>query len=282
MPSHRDPSGQKSGRAGLIALLLAGGLVAVLAVYGLINSSWLGDDGDTPAQAASTGDTDGQPTETTDAPTTDQSATETTDETSATTEAPADASSTTDAAAEAKAETAAAFQQSLAGCQDELGAAQDALDAAAVSANNWRLHYEASEDLNSGKINIDKADEIWAETKANGAEEVADFQDKNTAYDDLQGSCSGLTDLADLESADQDVATACAAHGTATTAALEAASAVNNQWDEHVQMMASKADFDPEEYVHEWHLDVAAAPPVTKAYEDALAELAESPACSTE
>lgn len=152
---------------------------------------------------------------------------------------------------------------------------------AAVSAHNWRLHYEASLDLNADEITIDEANEIWAETKANGAAAVAAFATAEAAYLQVQGGCAGLDDRAGSPTAEQRATIeACTVRGEALAGLIEAATAVNTQWDEHVQMMAAKATFDPTEYLHEWHRDVEAAPPVMAAYERAVATFEEAPDCT--
>lgn len=58
------------------------------------------------------------------------------------------------------------------------------------------------------------------------------------------------------------------------------ADAVNNDWAEHGAMMASKAEQDINDYMAEWHHDVAAAPENMDPYDEAVAALEAAPACS--
>lgn len=262
MGRHTDVASRASnGR--LPALIIAGVLVLALLAYvvwGLVNR-----DDDTP------GASDEPTSAVTEEPTTDDAAA-TSDAVSAT--ETADAAPTT-----AESTEAATPSEELTACAAEVAAGEELAEVAKVGATNWKLHYTASVDYNAGRISLDKANEIFGETKVNVSEEVADYESARTAYEQASGACTELAEAPD-DGEFADEAADCADRGQALNDLTTAADKVMGDWSKHGDMMASKAEQDINAYMAEWHHDVATAPENMKPYEEAVAALEEAPACT--
>lgn len=266
MGRHTDvASGAGNGRQP--ALIIAGVLVLALLAYvvwGLVN----GDD-DT------SGASDEPTSAVTEEPTTDDAAA-TSDPVGATDDA---AATTAAAPTTAEPTEAAGPSEELTACAAEVAVGEELAEVAKVGATNWKSHYTASVDYNAGRISLDEANEIFGETKVNVMEEVADYEQARAAYEEASGACTELAEAPD-DGDFADKAADCADRGAALNDLTTTADKVMGDWAEHGAMMASKAEQDINDYMAEWHHDVDTAPENMKPYEEAVAALAEAPACS--
>lgn len=229
----------------------------------------------------------------------DPSASETTDSVHATTNSP-DAASTTTATPQPATENATPTDEEtstgeatspgedeatsqppteLTACVGEVTAGDDFAAAAEQSAAHWIQHYDASVELNAGRMSLEQAQADWDETKAAGPEDMERYQGAQSAYDDVFGSCADLADVevpADYTEQAQD----CAARSDAVALVAQVSQPMNSDWRAHLDFMETKDEADPVQYVEDWREDVVAAPNNVEPYQEAVAQLDQAPACS--
>lgn len=268
--------GTPAGGSGRLVLLLLLGVVAV-ALVGVGLSAVLGDDdtGTSPqarADAGGPGDT-AAPTPT--APAGGATSTDSPGPSSSSTAVPpADAAPTTSPPGDA----APADSAALLDCAERTRAGDDWAAAVAGAASNWETHYQASIGLNSGELSLPEAEADWDRTREAGPADLEEVDVTSTAFDTTADGCDALAGAerpAGLERQAQD----CLARASALDDLRVPAERVLTDWAHHQEMMATKDEVDPEEYIVMWREDVAFAPTRMQPYRDAAAALAQAPAC---
>lgn len=202
---------------------------------------------------------------------------------------PSDAAATTTNAPEATSSDAAAATsapavaagppEELTACGSEVDAGEDFASAAEKSAVNWIQHYDASVELNAGRMTLEEAQEEWAESKAEGPGDMERFDGAQAKYDEVFGSCAELADT-DVSPEYADAAQDCQERGEALALVAELSQPMNADWGAHLDFMETKEAADPVAYVADWRDDVADAPNNVDPCEDAVELLEEAPACS--
>lgn len=284
MARHRDPASGAGGRTAT-ALLAVAALVVIGLIAFAIRGASSGDDdpqagtqpsASTPAAPTTTGATT-TGTTTTGATTTGATTTTsepTTSEPTTSEPTSSSSSSTTSTTAEA-----AAPPPELEDCVSEVAAGDDLAKALHGSATHWQAHYGASEDLHKDKIDLDRAKEIWAESKAAGPGDMTATKKATTAYDKASGGCAALSDAtvdADFEQAAAD----CEQRSDAVAEVARTGAKMNDDWSAHLDMMAEKGEMDPDHYLDMWLEMVDNAPTDMRPYEQAVADLKSAPSCS--
>lgn len=286
MGKHRgdDAAG---GPARLVIVALLGVAALALIVFGL--SSVLGGEDDAPQAGPGSGATEG-PTpssghgghaagpSTTDAPTTTPAPAAT-----ATTEPPAAASGSAPADGEATSAPPAAEPSgppaALADCASQTEAGDDYLAATQQAADNWEVHYQASVGLNDGSLPLEAAEANWDRTREAGPADVEAYQAATTALDDAGAACAGLAE-ATVPTEYQERVDSCVARAEVVAEVRTRGDAMMGDWENHLEMMRTKEEFDPEEYILMWREDVAFAPERMEPYRAAAEDLEAAPACT--
>lgn len=284
MGRHTSEVDAGSGNGRRVAVVIVGLLLLALLAFFILplfnGDDGGGDDGDGGAPTTPPASTS-QSEQTTDtAPTSAASTEDATDtsEAAPTSEAPTSEDPTTE---DSTSENAAPSgpPPELTACAGEVAAGQELASVANVGASNWKSHFTASVDYNAGDITLDEANDIFNTTKANVAQEVEDYEAARAAYDEATGGCTELA-AADVDEEFTDAAASCTARAEALSNLAATADKVNADWAAHGAMMASKAEQDINDYMEEWHHDVAAAPENMDPYDDAVAALEAAPPCS--
>ncbi len=167
--------------------------------------------------------------------------------------------------------------EALAACTDEVDAAQTVADAAAVSAEHWKVHYTAQLKIDSGEYTFEEAGKDWANKKY-GPEDVKRFNSAEKAYDKVAGACADL----DVDALDQDyadAATDCVDRSALLADLVRTGAVVNQDWSDHVDQMAVKSETPVDEYYAWWIAEVKEAPKMMKPYEQAVKAFKDAPAC---
>ncbi|UJH71332.1 hypothetical protein [Ornithinimicrobium sp. INDO-MA30-4] len=187
---------------------------------------------------------------------------------------------TTDAAAATSAPAGAVGPpEELTACVSEVDSGEDFASAAEKSAANWVKHYDASVELNAGRMTLEEAQEEWAESKREGPGDMERFDTAQAAYDEVFGSCAELADT-DVSQDYADDAQNCQERGEALALVAELSQPLNADWGAHLDFMQTKEAADPVDYVADWRDDVADAPNNVDPYQGAVALLEEAPSCS--
>ena len=277
MGRHTNDAAAGSGNGRRAAIILVGLLLLALLAF-FILPLFNGDDGDGEDPSTPPASTSESAPSTNDAApttTTDSDAASSTSAAAPATEAPTSEAPTSEDAAPAGPPAA------LTACAGEVAAGEELASVASVGATNWKAHFTASVDYNAGKITLDEANDIFNTTKVNVADEVADYESARAAYDKASGGCAELG-AADVDADFSAAAADCTARASALSDLAATADKVNEDWASHGAMMASKADQDINDYMAEWHHDVAAAPENMDPYDDAVAALKDAPACTVD
>jgi hypothetical protein len=169
--------------------------------------------------------------------------------------------------------------QALAQCHARVAAGNEWAAATAVSAGHWKQHYSASVRYNAGEISLKQAEKEFAESKAQGANDMAAVSAAQKRYEEHQGACDGLA-AEELPQGWSEQAEQCLARADAIDEVVATGTEVNGDWSEHLDMMRHKKNIDPQVYYERWRAMVEAAPTAMDPYEAAAADLQDAPSCS--
>jgi len=169
--------------------------------------------------------------------------------------------------------------EALAQCHARVAAGNEWAAVTAVSASNWKQHYTASVQYNAGEIILEQAEAEFAESKAQGDEDMDAVSAADAQYSDLEGACEDLS-ADDMPERWSQAAQECLDRAASIEDVVATGSEVNDDWSHHLEMMRNKADTDPEVYTERWRAMVEAAPATMEPYEAAASDLKNAPACS--
>lgn len=244
----RHTQGGKGGVSrGVVAAVLG---LALIVIGGLAARALIADDGSADGSAAA---------ETSSA--TKSTATETSSSSSTTTKAEAGA------------------RVGLAACAKETAAGDKLVAAMQNSARDWRLHTEAQTKMDSGEYTRDQTLEVWADSKARGADDLKGVSAAKTSYDDAKGACADL-EAVDVPDTYADAAGACTQRAAAMRTAIEDGLQVNQEWADHIEMMDNKDQMDGDAYHAQWMGMVDAAPGSLDDFASSSDDLSGAPDCS--
>lgn len=199
------------------------------------------------------------------------------EETSVTEEPAEEPAGETDEPEETEEPVAEGVPEDLAACAGSIGAGEKAADAAAISAEHWRVHYTAQLKIDSGEYTFEQAGKDWANKKY-GPEDVKRFKDAEKAFEKVGDDCSGL-DVDALDTDYADAATACVERSALLADVVSTGAVVNQDWSDHVGQMAVKSETPADEYYEWWIDEVKEAPKLMKPYDRAVKTFKDAPAC---
>ena len=120
---------------------------------------------------------------------------------------------------------------------------------------------------------------MWDTSKARGADDLLAYSEATEAAKETEGAC------ADLGSSDSDEAADCVSRLEALDAVNADGKVIHDQWADHQEMMANKADMvaEPgggEHYAQMWATMVKDSVAAFADYDAALKALDAAPACA--
>lgn len=165
----------------------------------------------------------------------------------------------------------------LVDCSTYLADGDAFVESTEQAAANWQVHYEGSILLADGEATLEEVQADWDRTREAGPD---DEQAYTTAHDAL-GEGNGCSELADTEIPAEytDQAQACVERAESFADVRTRGEAMMADWTHHLDMMAEKQEYDPEEYIVMWREDVAVAPTRMDPYREAVAALDQAPTC---
>lgn len=178
--------------------------------------------------------------------------------------------------------TTSAAQQALATCKARVAAGERLAQAAAGSARTWTAHTAAQLKLDTDAWTVAQAEAVWERTKKQGPDDVRRFTEAAKAVDggSAETACrSAESATASTDSAQE--AKACASRARALAAVASTGKVVNDQWAEHIEMMADAPHTNAAAYHDRWVAMVAQAQEPLQRYAAAAEALLRAPSCGS-
>lgn len=173
----------------------------------------------------------------------------------------------------------AVAQAAMSECRTALTAGETAAAAAKASAADWTTHTEAQRKLDSGSNTEEQTRAEWNASKAQGEKDVADFRAAQSTWETQKEKCASIVTMT-AGGPMRTQAEACDSRAAAIAGAVAAGTPVNDQWAEHLDMMAHKEHTTTAEYRDRWRGMVEKAVPLLAEYTRAAEALAAAPACT--
>lgn len=171
---------------------------------------------------------------------------------------------------------AAAGAAAVEACASSLGRAERALTAAAPAHAAWSRHVGAVFDLEAGRISFADSARTWTAVTATTDDDIAGYRTALADYRQVADDCDGLP----LAVGGSGTAQTCLDRRAGLTAALELASRVVDDWENHVAVLNAFTG-DREAYRAMCRSMVAAGQPDLTAFTRARDGVAAGPVCST-
>jgi hypothetical protein len=132
-------------------------------------------------------------------------------------------------------------------CQKATALANDAIEAADASIDQWELHIDAMNQLVGGEITLDQARKFWAKSKVASKEKARAFRDVDGRHRNSELDCTGPI------GADKRRAQCVDRLAAAEQALTEARKAVK-QWEHHIHAMDLEAagKLTPQQVTRMW------------------------------
>lgn len=186
-----------------------------------------------------------------------------------------------DTAPRAATTTAPTAPAELVACETVVASADQAIRAAESGVTHWGEHIQARTELIAGEITLDDTNAIFKRTRLAGPEDLEVFDAANEAYEEVGETCDDL-DPAQVSDEWQETAQACVDREPVAAGTVDAAAAVIDDWRSHQANMRRHASGDmtstmaQQEWIEAW----TNAPPQLDAYDDAMEQLSDAPACA--
>lgn len=168
----------------------------------------------------------------------------------------------------------------LVACEEAVAGADQAVQASESGVTHWGEHVQARTDLLAGAITLEDTSAIFKRTRLAGPEDLTAFDEANEEYLAVESGCAEL-DPDQVSTEWQEAAQACVDRQPVMAEAVDAAAAAIDDWRSHQANMRQHASGDmsatmaQQEWIEAW----TNAPPNLDAYQDAIEQLSEAPAC---
>jgi len=167
--------------------------------------------------------------------------------------------------------------QLLRACSSEVSKAERAFSAARAGVHHWSVHVQARTDMLNGRMSEKKMNAVWTRTRTAGPADLRRFRAALQHYD----GTVPCDDLQDVPQSRKDAVIGCVARSKTASETVTAAEVVMDDWNSHLQHMATYADGGMTSgraqrlWVKAWRT----APANISAYRDGHTALANAPAC---
>lgn len=148
-------------------------------------------------------------------------------------------------------ETTADVSASLQACRSAWDAQDPALDAAAGSMKQWKVHIKAMNQLVAGKISLEQANKFWEQTRVHAATKVRRFLNAEREYRSTDESCTASGHASGAAAAQ---ISDCKNGIAARDEAIRAAQVAIGTWHHHVMDMNMLRDgvLAPDDALRMW------------------------------